>query len=256
MDTPLSALHAVRRGFAATFSNFGAFLVLAIVLAVPADLVRDLSFNLFQGLFTSYLPARGITIDPQQVVILAMAAADVPGLLVSCLFAAFAIPAAYYLYLKHEAGESPSLGAAANFGLLRWRRVIWPYTAAMLVIWLGSIVVIPGILYTIFYAFVVAVATLDDKARRPLDRSTKLTWGRRGRIFRIYLLFIPWWGWYATFGPLLLMEQPLVIRLAAEIINEFIGLVTTLCFLQLYQERMAELERKARDGAGNESPAT
>ena len=247
METTVSVFDAFKKSLRVALRNVGSLLVLAAVLAIPGALVSEGAMKWFETLFTSTLPARGMVVDPQQSVILALAAADVPGLLVSCLFAAFVVPAVYRIYLQDAAGQSATLGDAFNFGLLRWRQVVWPYTAATLVIWVGSIVVIPGVLYTLYFAFVVAVAAFDPKVKRPLQRSIKLTRGRRGRIFRTYLIFLPWWGWYGTIGPLVLMEQPVWVRLLAEVGNEFIGFILALCFLQFYQERMAQIERQIQE---------
>ena len=66
-----------------------------------------------------------------------------------------------------------------------------------------------------------------------------------------YMLFIPWWGWYATLGPLILMQTESWIRLVAVIGNELVGLVIGMALLQLYLERVAQLEAKMKEAASS-----
>jgi hypothetical protein len=48
------------------------------------------------------------------------------------------------------------------------------------------LVILPGVIYTLNYAFVDSVCCIEDE-RWPLSRSTKLTRGRRQRIFFLFL---------------------------------------------------------------------
>ncbi len=238
----LGVLRITGRAFAATWRHIFPLLVLAIFLAVPATFLRQQAFVWFQQFSTGWLPTHGVIIDPQQVTILAMALADLPVMVWASLAGALTAAAVIRIYLQDENGQPVTMSDTINFALSRWKRVVWPYTAATLIIWLGSIVIIPGILYTLFYAFVAPVTVLDRGVKRPLDRSRKLTWGRRGRIFRTFLLFIPWWGWYATLGPLILMEKPLALQAGTAVINELLGFVIAMAVLQLYLERIQQLE--------------
>lgn len=83
---------------------------------------------------------------------------------------------------------APSLYKAINFALNRYSRMFVPHAAAQLSIQLGLIIVIPGILFQMQYAFVDSVASIEDEAA-PLNRSKRLTRGRRRSVF---LLFLPW----------------------------------------------------------------
>ena len=87
-----------------------------------------------------------------------------------------------------KAPGTPTLYGAINFALNRYRRMFVPHAAAQLSIQLGLIIVIPGILFQMQYAFVDSVASIEDEAA-PLNRSKRLTRGRRRSIF---LLFLPW----------------------------------------------------------------
>jgi len=188
--------------------------------------------------------------------------ADLPVMPWRFVAAALVAPAAIHVFLRDQAsrvripgtpaGRRATLADALNFGLSRWCRLIGPVTIAGLVIWLGYIEVIHDILYKLFWAFMEPVATLDDKVKQVLRRSTRLTKGRRGRIFRTYLLFLPWWGWYAVIGAFVLVVAPWWARMAVMVGDEFVGLVILLSLLQLYQERMEQLEeaRRSREAAG------
>ncbi len=236
------ALPYVLRAFRVSFRHWLVFALLAIGLAVPATLLRDGSIGLFQGFISGWLPAHGVVIDSQQAPLFAMMLSDFPVMAWSCVVGAFAAAVVIRIYLQDSEGNDVSLGDAVNFGLARWRRVIVPYTLMVVFIWIGSIVIIPGILYTLFWAFVPAVAVLDPEVRQVLRRSSLLTRGRRGRIFRTYLLFIPWWGWYATLGPFILLNTHWGLRHVAATCNEFLGFVIAMALLQLYLERMREVE--------------
>jgi hypothetical protein len=91
------------------------------------------------------------------------------------------------IYLGRGQGP-PNLYSAVNFALNRYGRLFKWHAAACLMISVGMIVILPGVLYTLNYAFVDSVCCVEDE-RWPLSRSTKLTRGRRKRIF---LLFLPY----------------------------------------------------------------
>lgn len=238
---------ALGSAFKVAASHLGSVALLATLISVPSSLVSDVATEWFQTLLTTTLPAHGTVVDAQTSTILAMSLAEVPAVIVSCLVAAFALPATYRIYLQATSGGGATLGDALNWGLLRWKQVFGWYLAATLIIWVGSIVIIPGIIYTIFYAFVPMVAALDPRVRRPLSRSTKLTRGRRGRIFRTFLVFTPWIVAYGVLGPLVLMGQPIWMRLLGDVVNEIISIIIGFCFLQYYQERMNQLLALARE---------
>jgi hypothetical protein len=110
-----------------------------------------------------------------------------------------------------------------------------------LAIQIGSIVVVPGILFELFYAFVGPVAVLDDAVKRPLSRSTKLTRGRRGRLFRAGLLFSPWVLWYGLVGVYESSSWGLGAVIGLGVLDEILSLLLFLIAFQMYEERMSEL---------------
>ncbi len=241
MQAQITSFRSVRRAFEVLVGNLGVFLPLAIVLAIPSTGLRDGATALLMSLASGWLPAHGIIIDPQQGPILAMALADILVLPWICISGAFASTTLIHVFMQAEEGKTATLNGAISYGLSSWRRLIVPYTLATLVIWVGSIVIIPGILYTLFYAFVAPVAVLDPDVRHVLRRSTRLTRGRRGRIFRVYLWTIWWWGWYATVGALLLAGLHWSLRHLLAVGNELVGFAIGMALLQLYLERMKQL---------------
>ena len=88
----------------------------------------------------------------------------------------------------HTHGQKAGFFKALNFGLARYKHIFAWHAGAWLTIQLGMIVLVPGILFLLQYAFVDAVLVLE-KERWPLARSAKLTKKRRGRIF---MLVLPW----------------------------------------------------------------
>jgi hypothetical protein len=97
--------------------------------------------------------------------------------------------AATAIYLGRGQGPA-TLYSALNFALNRYGRLFKWHAAAALLISIGSLVILPGVLYTLNYAFVDSICCIEDE-RWPLARSTKLTRGRRKRIFFLFLpLFI------------------------------------------------------------------
>ena len=229
------------RAFAVALRHLDVLVPLALLVAVPATALTEGATSLFMQFGRSWLPAHGIIPDPQTGPILAMALAEVVVLPWLCAAGALVAAATIGTFMLHQQGRPCSLGDALSYGFAHWRRLIGPYTAAALIIWVGSIVIVPGVLYTLLYAFVAPVAVLDSGVRDVLRRSTKLTRGRRGRIFRTYMLFVPWWGWYATVGALLLEGQHWAIRYLCAVGDELVGFAIGFALLQLYLERMEQL---------------
>jgi len=89
-----------------------------------------------------------------------------------------------YTARAHSHGGKPTLYKAFNFALARYSRIFKWHAIAWLTIQVGMIVLVPGILFLLQYAFVDSILCLEDE-KWPLARSTKLTRGRRIRIFAI-----------------------------------------------------------------------
>lgn len=134
-----------------------------------------------------------------------------------------------------------------------------PHGARVQIVSVGFQVILPGIFYALQYAFVDMVAVLDPK-RSALRRSGQLTWGMRGRLFRMFLIY-----WAITsalaLGIALALDGgsvsqrltemvmnptgfPLPVLVAQELVWALASWVLTLAMLVLYQEREAQVRAK------------
>ena len=68
------------------------------------------------------------------------------------------------LFSRAHAKSSPlNINSAINFIVKRYKNVFMPYLLAMLSIQVGMLIVIPGIMFMMQYAFVDSVATLEKE---------------------------------------------------------------------------------------------
>jgi hypothetical protein len=125
-----------------------------------------------------------------------MVAKQLGHLIFGLIWIAFTYPllnaAAIYCWQEENEGRTPNAAQAYAFAKSRYKRMFGPHLKAVLMIQVGLLVVVPGILYGLWYAFVDPITATDDKSRKPLDRSRKLTQGRRGRILRAWLPYVVW----------------------------------------------------------------
>jgi hypothetical protein len=253
MEKPTSLFTIAGRSLSVIGRHLFIFVFLALLVAIPEEGLTRLTIAWASDLLSGWLPAHGVIIDPQQSAIVAIYASELPVQIWSAVVGAFVWPAMIQVYLRDDAGQEVSLGDALAFGAARWRQLIVPYALSKAIIWVGLLVVIPGILYGLQYAFVEPVATLENGVKHPLARSRRLTRPVRGRIFRIFLLFIPWWGWYLTIGQLQLLDKSAWISGAASAVNTLVYFAIGLCLLQLYFRRKSEWDeaqaRRKAEGA-------
>ena len=165
---------------------------------------------------------------------------------------AFTAACTLYLWVQRERGQSTSFYDAMNFGLNRWGRMWKAHGRALIAVQIGMLVIVPGILFGLQYAFVDAIATLDAKEANPGERSRKLTARRRGLIFSTFAIFGLWWIPYQ--GLLMFMIQdpnaflggalhlpadtvkwvgPLLMP-AAGVVNGLVLVLIDLCMVQYY----------------------
>ncbi len=105
---------------------------------------------------------------------------------------------------RTQEGDPGTLYQALNFSLARYGRMFFWYLVVQLSVQFGlQLIILPGILFFQMYAFVVPVLCME-KEPWPLDRSKRLTRGRRRTIF---LLLLPWLTIYVGFGILDLFGQ-------------------------------------------------
>ncbi len=238
---PASLFSMFVRAAGAVLRNGLSVLVVFGLVGACSALVQDFLLQWGAGVVTDVLPRQGVYLTGQKAFLIGQMVAFLPMVAFSCVVGALTVPWAIRFYQMSQTGEGVRWEGVIAFGFERWKHVIWPYTQATLAIQLGSIVVVPGVLFALFYAFVGPVAALDEEVKRPLARSTKLTRGRRGRLFRAGLLFSPWVLWYGLVG---VYEStawgvPAVIGLG--VLDEFFSLILFLIAFQMYEERMQEL---------------
>ena len=161
--------------------------------------------------------------------------------------------ATIWVWRRRDAGSDISLYGAVNWALSRYKRMFLPHMIAFLTIMIGAQLIVPGILFGLQYAFVDAIAAVDERAKKPLSRSARLTKGRRGRIFWAWIPYMLWYipsalvvvfwaegqGWWAVLG-----HGTLDIILLC---------IMEMAMFAIYQERiedaLAARERKAAQAA-------
>ncbi len=160
----------------------------------------------------------------------------------------WAAPAQIYLWVQREKAQHSTLSGAINFGLNRMSRVRFPHAAAYGIIALGNIVVVPGIIFGLQYAFVDAIATLDKAEKRPLARSERLASARRGTIFRAMLpFFFGWWLWYGLGLTFLLPVLTWWGKVALGTIDHMVLILVDLAMVQIY----LDLFRKPKESSAS-----
>ncbi len=215
------------------FRNFGTVLFIATVSGGLGWM-----FAYFAGTLALdvWKPASG-----QQSLVVSQLAQTLAITLWGCVVGAWQAPTTIYLWVQEERKRASSLYEAVNYGLNRFARVLPAHARAVFVIQLGIIVIVPGILFGLQYAFVDAIATLDTQERDPVARSRKLTSGRRGTLFRTFAVFLLWWGPAQLGGLLWLQEQGWWALALGGVVDALVLIAIDLCMVQYY----LDLFRKA-----------
>jgi hypothetical protein len=216
----------LRNAFSVLFKNFGIAMVIAVILGGVGWAIGDL---IGAAVVEWAQPRTG-----QQRLIYSQIPQTIWLTLWGCLVGSWAAPASIYLWVQHETGRPASLYDAVNYGLNRYSRVVKPHSLALFIIQLGVVVIVPGILFGLQYAFVDAIATLDQKEKDALARSRKLTAGRRGTLFRTFAVFVLWWGPTQAGGMLALQEMGTLAVALAGVIDALVLIALDLCMVQYY----------------------
>ncbi len=151
--------------------------------------------------------------------------------------------------------KNSSIYGAINFALGRYRRLFVPYLIAQLTIQIGMIFVIPGVMFLMQYAFVDAVACLEDE-KHVVTRSKRLTRGRRRSLF---LLILPWALATQIIGLVALnMSESILGLMAVNMVLEGLYFLMYSCFFMLYDQRNQQIEERKAERAkqANEKQAT
>jgi hypothetical protein len=224
-----------------TFRNLGIVLLIAVVSGTLGWLLAD---------FLAGIALDAIQTNTSQQRLIVSELSKTFALTVwGCVVGAWAAPATLYLWVQHEKGRPTSVYEAVNYGLNRFSRVLGPHARALFIIQLGLIVIVPGILFGLQYAFVDAIATLDTQEKDPIARSRKLTAGRRGTIFRTFLFFLVWWVPMQLGGLWWLQGQGTLALALGGAFDGLVLIVIDLCMVQFY------LDLFRKPAAASEVPA-
>lgn len=220
------------------------------VSRVIANASRVLASNFFIALFISMV-AGGLgflVTDSVSAAVAPKFGLSGQGLLVAstlfqslllCIWAgtvgAWAAPAQIYLWVQEEKKQVASLGGAINYGLNRASRVALPHFMAYSLVVIGNIVIVPGIIFGLMFAFVDGIATLDPQESAVLSRSSRLTSSRRGSIFRVMLVaFAGWWLWFQLGLVFFVPTMPLWQKFGVGTIDHLVLVWIDLCMVQFY----------------------
>ena len=110
-------------------------------------------------------------------------------LLIEVLLGPILAAMAIYAARVRSHGGALSFGKALNFALARYKVMFKWHAIAQLTIQVGMIAVVPGILFLLQYTFVNSILCLKDE-ERPLNRSSRLTKGRRRGIFALVFIWL------------------------------------------------------------------
>lgn len=171
-------------------------------------------------------------------------------------------------------GERADAGAIVSEIRRRTIEVSAPHGAKVHAVTVGMQIILPGVFYTLQLAFTDMIAVLDP-TRPALRRSGQLTFGMRGRLFRMYVV---WWfvtpvlamvaagAYEGVLEPLALAQKwgelmfdPSAISPVAGVISEVVWWLTswvlTMALLVLYVEREEQVRaRTVLKGRGAKAP--
>jgi len=195
--------------------------------------------------------------DPQMQFLLWGAGEQVVLLIWCCLTFPFLAAAAIFCWRSHEEGEpTPTFQTAWAFARSKYRRMVGPHAKAFILITLGMIVLIPGVVYGLWFAFVDPITATDDRSKHPLERSRKLTRGRRGRLVRAWLPFAIWSIPVSGIPPYLPKEMEAIgvfAVVAFGVFDVFLMTIMKMAMYGFYEQRIDDaLARRAELSPSNE----
>ncbi len=222
----------------AIFSNASVFIPIALILgSIDVFLFRGaLSLNGFaptDNILQMQIPPSALIKLTFSFLGLAIAVKALIGPIVAMMVV---------VYSRSEAMKTPlSFSKAFSFALKRYSNVFVPYLLAMLSIQIGMLIVIPGIMFMMQYAFVDAVATVE-KEKHVLTRSKRLTKTRRKSLVVLIIPFVLL-GQGMQFVDFI-YSSDLLALIGFHSIYEGLFLIILSCFYMLYHERVALIEQK------------
>jgi len=156
-------------------------------------------------------------------------------LAVEIILGPIAAAMAIYTARTHSHGGQASLYTALNFALARYGRMVKWHAAAWLTIQVGMIVLVPGILFLLQYAFVDCILCLEDE-KWPLERSSKLTKKRRGRIFALVFVWLVV-NQVVGFAELAAIQMGFPTLALLMTATYMVNIWVTMVFYQFYEDR-------------------
>lgn len=210
------------------------FAPLTLIAALTGGASAVLSSAVGSAVHDWYMRGNPGARNPQVELLVSELPNSVIVLVWGCTVSAFVAAFSLYFWVRHEREEEGSLYAGINYALNRMGRLLPAHAKAYGLIWLGNIVVIPGIWFALQFAFVDPIATLDDREPDPLARSRRLTQGQRGKVFRTFVLFFPWIIAYQL--PLRFSFQGIGVGYVflGGAIDQVFGIILSFCFVQYY----------------------
>ncbi|NOY25660.1 MAG: hypothetical protein GXP62_07280 [Oligoflexia bacterium] len=238
-NTHNNAIGAFSSASAAAFKNLGTVVPLVIFMGLVAAALDMGVYRLLGG---------DVGTQDQTNLIKVLLAMTGVALLQEILLGPIVGAVSVYVGRMHSAGERAGLYDALNFAMGRYRRLFMPHLIAQLSIQIGlMLLMLPGIIYVSMYAFVDPVACLEKKVW-PLDRSKKLTRGRRGSIVLIYLpIAIVMQG--VALAELWALGQGLFVLTCLFSAVSFVFFIVSVSFYKLYEGRTMALKARAEEKA-------
>lgn len=242
---PTGIFHAYTNAFRVFSRNLVILLFFAAVVggagAALASAVADYSMALYTGGKAASMADKG-----------ALVAGEIPRMIAwtfwQGLVGALGASASVYLWYKEARNEPTSLRDALNYAINRFSRVGPAHLKAFAIVFWGGQLFIPGLLFGLQFAFVDAVATLDDRETQPLERSRVLTRGRRGALARALIPAAIWWvGYQLLFGFVLKDAGTLAFAvggMADHLVNALVDMVMAQLFVEEVRRRIALAEKR------------
>lgn len=240
MKKQISIISGTLGAFTSNLSILGVLIVCFALFdaTIFQGLISVLGLNTSQQLIT----AGGINVQQSELIklILGTMGANLLGriILLGPIFGAVCV----YIGRNHSQQKKSSLYGGLNFALSRYKLLFVPNLLAQLAIQIGMIIIIPGVLSWMQFAFVEPVACLEEE-KHVLSRSKRLTKGRRKSIF---LIILPWIVFSQVFGIVELYAATIGFgaTVASCIVMETLLVCMQLAFFMLYHNRMVILEEK------------
>jgi hypothetical protein len=178
-------------------------------------------------------------------------------------FVIIAVITESFIYDKHIA-----LAEAVRIALSKWRNALTTYLFASVIILGASLLfIVPGIIYSVYYAFALPIVALRDKGgREALDYSKTLVGRQWWRIFWTLLGVTLFFGLASAIIEILprVFLSPLVFAIINGIITFFIAMIIDIIYVVLflnnefaYSNRLAKRKQmeESRKSKKSQSPS-